>query len=591
VALEPGAPLRGVTLMMRDGDPGGLAALRAAIISAVNRAAAAAAAAGRKGGAARPALRPASPNAASKRPRPASAAGAGAARSALAPSARIFSRAYFESGGGGGRSGTGGAAAGAPPTTTTAGRDDTSSACGLGRGTRAEEEAAAAAAAAAAAVEPLPPLCREQTAVLASILAGKSVYFGGPAGTGKSLLLKHALAALPRATTAVTAPTALAASALGGTTIHAWAGIGRGDSATAAIAAACRPAAAARWRAAAVLVVDEVSMAPGSLLDLLDAAGRAARGAPAVPFGGLQLVLCGDFAQLPPVAGVGGAPRTWAFQAACWGAAVPHAALLTTVHRQAGDPAFIGLLGRLRAGAASEAELEALRRATARPLACEDGILPTALHTHRRDVGAVNAAAMEALDGDPVPLAAVDEGDRGALAGAWSSADSGGGSAGPPRTLTLKAGAQVVLTRTLDPASGLVNGARGVVVGFRGRALPVPLVRFGGKAAAVEVHRARHTLTVGGRAVAARLQVPLTLGWALSVHRAQGMTLDRVSVRLDGAFEAGMAYVALSRVRSIGGLQMVGGAIPGVAAGADPAVTAFYAGLERRVGAGAAAGV
>ena len=570
VCLEPGDPLRGVNLMLKDSDSGGLSSLRGAIVAAVNRAAA-------KKGAAQPArgLRPASPNP-HKRPRPPSAAGSGLARASLAPSSRIFSRAYFESGGtkGGGN---------LPGDSSSIITSATGADCGLGRGSRAEEAAAAARLAAASAPEPLPPLHPEQAAVLASILAGKSVYFGGPAGTGKSLLLKHALAALPAATTAVTAPTALAASALGGTTIHAWAGIGRADNATAAIAAACRPAAMARWRAASVLVMDEVSMAPGSLLDLLDAAGRAARNRPTVPFGGLQLVLCGDFAQLPPVAGVGGAPRTWAFQAACWAEAVPHAALLTTVHRQAGDPAFISLLGRLRSGKASEAELEALRRSTARPLPCEDGILPTALHTHRKDVGVVNEAALEALPDPPVVLAAVDEGDRDALASAWSSGGGGGGSAGPPRSLTLKTGAQVVLTRTLDPAAGLVNGARGVVVGFRGRALPVPLVRFGGREVGLEVHRARHTLTIGGRSVATRLQVPLALGWALSVHRAQGMTLDRVTVRLDGAFEPGMAYVALSRVRSLGGLQMLGGAIPRVAAGADPAVSAFYEGLEARV--------
>ena len=79
---------------------------------------------------------------------------------------------------------------------------------------------------------------------------------------------------------------------------------------------------------------------------------------------------------------------------------------------------------------------------------------------------------------------------------------------------------------------------------------------------------------------------PLAPAWALSVHRAQGMTLDRVVVRLDGAFEAGMAYVALSRVRSVGGLQMVGGPIPRAAAGADPAVRAFYAGLAAQKATG-----
>jgi ATP-dependent DNA helicase PIF1 len=549
VKLHPAAARdTGVQLMLRDGDPAAAAALKRAVVAAVD--AAVAAAAKRRRG-----LEPHRGQQPVVAKRPRSATGADLTRASLlrapGPAARIFDRSYFESGGlvrsGGGGGGGGGSGTAEPATTSTTSTPST---------------------------EALPPLSPEQAAVLAAILGGTSVYFGGPAGTGKSLVLKHALAALPRHSTAVTAPTALAASALGGTTIHAWAGIGRADDVASAVAAACKPAAAARWRAAAVLVIDEISMLPGSLFDLLDAAGRAARRTPNTPFGGIQIVACGDFGQLPPVAGVGGAPRTWAFQARGWADAIPVCATLKTVHRQAGDPGFIDLLGRLRAGRASVAEIEALRRATARPLPDDDGILPTNLHTHRRDVDAVNAAELEALGGEAVVLTALDEGDPSA----WSGGGGGNNNNGPPRSLTLKAGAQVVLTRNLDPAKGLVNGARGVVTGFRGRVSPVPLVRWG-NGSTTEVPRARHALTLGGRTLALRLQVPLALGWALSVHRAQGMTLDRVCVRLDGAFEAGMAYVALSRVRSVGGLRMVGGAVPAAALAADPAVVAFYEGL------------
>lgn len=165
---------------------------------------------------------------------------------------------------------------------------------------------------------------------------GESVFFTGCAGTGKSLVLKHIIAALPESSTFVTAPTGLAASVLGGTTLNTFAGIGRGEGSLESLTrAASRMDPMLRWRAARVLIVDEVSMLDGRLFDTLEAIARAVRGTSA-PFGGIQLVLCGDFFQLPPVAKgrEGMAARRFLFEAASWGRCVQRVAVLTRVFRQ-----------------------------------------------------------------------------------------------------------------------------------------------------------------------------------------------------------------------------------------------------------------
>lgn len=146
-----------------------------------------------------------------------------------------------------------------------------------------------------------PPLSAEQTKVLELVKKGENLFFTGSAGTGKSYLLKRIISAMPPETTFPTASTGAAACHIGGTTLHAFAGIGTGSgNLETCISLASREHKAAQWRKCRCLIIDEISMIDADYFDKLEAVARAVRRT-SKPFGGIQLVLCGDFLQLPPV--------------------------------------------------------------------------------------------------------------------------------------------------------------------------------------------------------------------------------------------------------------------------------------------------
>ncbi|KAK9905728.1 hypothetical protein WJX75_005308 [Coccomyxa subellipsoidea] len=419
--------------------------------------------------------------------------------------------------------------------------------------------------------EPLLPLSPEQQRVTDLALSGKSIFFTGCAGTGKSLVIKHILRALPAATTFLTASTGLAASALGGTTLNAFAGIGRAEGGLQGmLKMASRPDAAKRWRTATTLIIDEISMVDGGMLDDLEQVARSVRRCKQ-PFGGLQLVLTGDFHQLPPVAKgrQAMAERKFAFEADCWESCISACMLLTKVYRQA-DREFVDILSAVRRGRCSRAILDKLQDRCGRPLGMVDSILPTKLYTHTDDVDAINSRHLAELSGEAVRFVAQDTGNPDTLKSACHA----------KAVVELKVGAQVMLTRNVSAKRGLVNGARGVLERFVGNTIRLPVVRFA-SGPEVTVGKERWTVKSGNRVLATRTQIPLACAWALSVHKSQGMTLDKVEVNLARAFEGGMAYVALSRARSLEGLH-VSGKIHPQALQADPKVTAFYAAMASR---------
>ncbi|XP_072818336.1 ATP-dependent DNA helicase PIF1 isoform X3 [Vicugna pacos] len=415
-----------------------------------------------------------------------------------------------------------------------------------------------------------PQLSKEQAAVLRVVLKGQSIFFTGSAGTGKSYLLKRILGSLPPTGTVATASTGVAACHIGGTTLHAFAGIGSGQAPLAqCVALAQRPGVRQGWLNCQRLVIDEISMVEADLFDKLEAVARAVR-QQNKPFGGIQLIICGDFLQLPPVT-KGSQPPQFCFQAKSWRRCVPVILELTEVWRQA-DKTFISLLQAVRLGSLRRCSDEVTRqlRATAAHKVGRDGIVATRLCTHQDDVALTNEKRLQELPGEIHSFEAMDSDPEQARTLDAQCPVS--------QLLQLKLGAQVMLVKNLAVSRGLVNGARGVVVGFEaeGRGLPQVLFLCG----VTEVIRAdRWTVQATGGQLLSRQQLPLQLAWAISIHKSQGMSLDCVEISLSRVFASGQAYVALSRARSLQGLRVLD--FDPMVVRCDPRVLSFYATLRQ----------
>ncbi len=394
---------------------------------------------------------------------------------------------------------------------------------------------------------------------------GRSIFITGPAGSGKSTVLRAAIRTLrgayaraESATTAagrlaVTASTGIAANAVGGETLHRFAGIGLGQDSVEELLVSkwLKPGTKAwrRWRNVDTLVIDEISMIAGELLDKLDALARAIRQRPDDAFGGIRLVLVGDFLQLPPVKG------SLAFDSAAWQALQLRTFALQQVHRQSEDSRFAAILGEVRVGECSDetrALLEAHTVERLPPLA--PGVLVTHMMPHNATVDGHNAERLEALEGAVRTYVAKD----------WKSADEFSKQLElllVPARLELKVGAQVMLLKNLDVPRGLFNGAQGVVVGYASSAVAEEevcvLVRFE-NGLEVPIGRERFAIEINSVEMAARDQVPLRLSWAITVHKTQSMTIT-TTVEIDAGqsiFAYGQTYVALSRLQRLEQLRL-----------------------------------
>ncbi|GHJ87381.1 hypothetical protein NliqN6_3783 [Naganishia liquefaciens] len=449
-------------------------------------------------------------------------------------------------------------------------------------------------------------LSTEQQQVLSMVLEkGKNIFFTGSAGTGKSVLLREIIAALRKKyagkedSIAVTASTGMAACNIGGMTIHSFAGIGLGTGNVEQLCSTVRrnKKALNRWLKARVLIIDEVSMVDGELFDKLNKVGQKLR-KKLKPFGGIQLVVTGDFFQLPPV-NKGGEPN-FVFEAETWEEAIDKSINLTKVFRQR-DETFVKMLNEMRFGtltAQSIAKFESLRT----PRRYNDGIEPTSLYPTRRQVDAENERRLKTLPGESKIYRSRDGPNA---AGSTQSEQQKKllENFMAPETIVLKIDAQVMMIKNLDET--LVNGSMGRVIGFcketefqitrtgswrgetgglddadfenddeEGHALlksklksipleeELPVVSFmipGGGVRDYLVKRETFKTTApNDEILASRSQLPLILAWAMSIHKSQGQTLERVKVDLGSVFEKGQAYVALSRATSLEGLQILG---------------------------------
>jgi hypothetical protein len=445
--------------------------------------------------------------------------------------------------------------------------------------------------------EYIPQLSEEQMLVLEEIMFGKNIFFTGSAGTGKSTLLKEIIRRLPRDTTFITAATGVAATNIGGTTLHSFAGIGLGEDSKVNLATRVMSSrSAAWWKRAKVLIIDEVSMIDAELFDKLDFVARVVRGQNK-PFGGIQLICSGDFFQLPPVrkrnqkskepksdgaannfsTPPGDADKLFCFESKAWSDTITCCIELKQVFRQK-DMAFVRMLNQLRHGICTEDTTQFLMNCINKPLNMDDDVEPTKLFTLNRDVDKINEERLDSIPAKGKLFKAKDRGEEPFLEQLKHCV--------APEDLKLKVGAQVMLIINLD--RGLVNGSRGVVIGFDETRQMYPRVRFvNGTEETIEPHR--WAIEIEGREVASRYQIPLKLAWAMSIHKSQGQTLDKVEIKLDNVFEYGQAYVALSRVSSPQGLKLL--AFNPRVFKAHPMVTEFYKTFDPFANAGKDSGI
>jgi ATP-dependent DNA helicase PIF1 len=414
--------------------------------------------------------------------------------------------------------------------------------------------------------------------VLKTIEEGKNIFITGSAGTGKSTLLNRIIQTLPEEGTFVTASTGIAATQINGTTIHSFAGIGLGKESKHELLNKVNKSKAAmrKWVSVKILIIDEISMVDGQLFDALEHIARMTRGIDE-PFGGIQVICCGDFLQLPPVPNGKGEGVKFCFESESWKKTIQVCINLTTIYRQRNED-YIKVLEEVRRGVCSRFSRDKLLEkviTTKQLIDCgfdEMTIKPTKLYALNKNVEALNKDELDLLPGEVKLFQAIDRGNRDQLNLLSQNA--------APDLLALKVGAQVMLTCNLDVKAKLCNGTRGIVTKFEPSILDekemVPVVLFNsGTELAINLYTWK--VIVEGKTMASRSQIPLKCAWALSVHKSQGQTLDLAVIKCDDMFEFGQMYVALSRVTSLDGLKLLG-FNPNLIK-AHPRVIEFYNGL------------
>jgi hypothetical protein len=398
-------------------------------------------------------------------------------------------------------------------------------------------------------------------------------------GTGKTHVTRAAIELLRRRHGAkhvfVTSPTGIAALHVGGTTLHSFAGLGvsGGSKESQCQSVRSQDKASRRWREARALVIDEVSQLDRALLELLDFVASRLRSAvqSKLPLSGLQVLLVGDFAQLPPVSG------GYCFSSPVWTrlleAGRGSVVVLRTSFRMGGgadeaDAALARCLDELRIGRLSSTSTAWLRRWSLRR--APGGALEVC--ATNREVKEANRAALAQLLGDTIEFTAQDSaGLDPEVADALTRL---------PRTLALKLGAPVMVVANVDPAAGLVNGARGRVLRVD-ELSGWPVVLIDGREHIVG--RCRHEVALNNEVQGFRCQVPLKLAWCISIHKLQGLEFapgTPLLVRLDKVFEYGQVYTAMSRVRRAEELFVTG--FDPALVRANPAVTRFLAETDQR---------
>lgn len=402
-----------------------------------------------------------------------------------------------------------------------------------------------------------------------------NVLLSGSGGTGKSFLLKNVAEQLKKENYCVyiTATTGVAALSLTdksrelyGTTLHSWAGIGRGEEPVEKLLSKicfANKKAQKRWMKVNVLIIDEVSMLGGRLFSKLDILGKRLRNCD-LPFGGIKLLVCGDFLQLPPINDI------WVFETQNWNELDLFPIILSEPKRF-DDLTYFEMLSNFRYGTVTDKDYTFLETCFDKFIKWKkekknskgnvDVIQPTFLFSKKVDVDHYNKRKLNKLPGNDIIFKAKDvltmkrkkNINRDLLETYMDDSI--------PNTIALKVGAQVMLKVNLSVENGLVNGSRGVILSVdeisenpeeETHLLGVFVKWKDGS----QTYVTNYVWTYEDKNIVyKRQQIPLILAWSHSIHKSQSITLDYAVCNIGNQiFTDAQAYVALSRVRNREGL-------------------------------------
>ena len=386
-----------------------------------------------------------------------------------------------------------------------------------------------------------------QSEALDILKTGANVFLTGEPGSGKTHVTREYINYLRShgIEPAVTASTGIAATHIHGTTIHSWSGIGIKNFLTEydLDALSTKEYLVKRIKNSSVLIIDEISMLSASTLSLVDKVARSIRNS-SEAFGGLQVVLVGDFFQLPPISNFDNTAE-FAYKSQVWKSLSLITCYLSEQHRQE-DPHLLSLLSAIRRNDVEEMHFEYLQARIGTSKESPDGV--TRLYTKNVSVDALNDASLGKLTGMDHTFKMDSKGKASVVESLKKGCLS-------PEILVLKKDSIVMFTKN-NPQLGFANGTLGKVVEFENIThYPVVETRDGKR---IVVEPMEWIVEEDGKVRARIEQVPLRLAWAITVHKSQGMSLDAAVMDLSDVFEYGQGYVALSRVRTLRGIYLHG---------------------------------